>query len=160
DIRRSAWAFRVGDLRDDSVDFAAYAELGGALCRTGGRGGTSMRFGVLGPIAAWDGDQQVRVGGPRERKLLAALLLHANRGVPDTRLAAVLWGQQPPATAKAQIHNSAAKLRRALATGDGRRAPISRSSTGLVIRVADDDLDAALFARHVAEADRMSDPVR
>ena len=44
-----------------------------------------MRFEILGPLAVWDGDRSVRVGGPREQRLLTALLLNANRTVSVAR---------------------------------------------------------------------------
>ncbi len=116
-----------------------------------------MRFEILGPVAVWDGDRSVRVGGPREQKLLTALLLNANRTVAVARLAAVLWADEPPATAREQINNSVAALRRALVGSDGERVPIIRAGHGLAIELADDQLDVRVFADRVAEADKAAD---
>jgi DNA-binding SARP family transcriptional activator len=115
-----------------------------------------MRFGVLGPIAVWDGDEPVRVSGPRERRLLGMLLLYPNVVLPPGRLAAAVWGQDAPATAKAQLHNSVAKLRRVLSTSG--TASIASSGSGFTLRVEADRIDAASFARQVAEAEREPDP--
>jgi len=119
-----------------------------------------MRFGVLGPIAVWSGERPVRVGGPRERRLLAMLLLHPNTALPLHRLAAALWGQDAPMTAKAQLHNGVSKLRRALTTGDGEPVSIAMLGQGFALRLGEDQLDSTLFARHVAEAGRETDPVK
>ena len=70
-----------------------------------------MKFGILGPIEAWDDARPLRIGGPREHKVLATLLLNVGRSVPVPRLAAAIWGDDQPATAKAQVHNSIAALR-------------------------------------------------
>src|SRR2546429_3145237 len=116
-----------------------------------------MRFEILGPVAVWDGDRSVRVGGPREQRLLTALLLNANRTVSVARLAVVLWADKPPATAREQINNSLAALRRALLSSDAERVPIVRAGHGLAIELTDDQLDVHVFARHVAEADKATD---
>jgi DNA-binding SARP family transcriptional activator len=117
-----------------------------------------MRFGVLGPVTVWDGDRPVRVGGPRERRLLAMLLLYPNVALPRHRLAAVVWGEDPPATAKAQLHNSVSKLRRALAESDS--VSIATSGLGFALKVDTHQVDAAQFAEQVAEADRQPDPAK
>ncbi|HEU5469209.1 MAG TPA: BTAD domain-containing putative transcriptional regulator [Actinophytocola sp.] len=56
----------------------------------------------------------VRVGGRRERTMLAVLLLAAGRLVPIERLIDAVWGDAPPTTARRQVHNAASELRRAL----------------------------------------------
>src|SRR5436309_11983850 len=117
-----------------------------------------MRFGLLGPIAVWVDGRSIRVGGPRERRLLAMLLLYPNTVLPLHRLVAALWGQDAPATAKAQVHNSVSMLRRALAAGD--EVAIASSGPGFTLRVSEDRVDTALFASQVAEAERETDQVK
>jgi DNA-binding SARP family transcriptional activator/Tfp pilus assembly protein PilF len=119
-----------------------------------------IRFGILGPIAVWVGEQLVRVGGPRERRLLAMLLLHSNKAVPLHRLAAALWAQDAPATAKAQLHNSVSRLRRALSVADSETVAIESWRQGFRLQIGEDQLDSLLFARYVAEAGREAEPVR
>ncbi|WP_309117960.1 BTAD domain-containing putative transcriptional regulator [Saccharothrix sp.] len=104
-----------------------------------------MRFGVLGPVAAWRGDAAVRIGGPREKKLLAVLLLAHGRAVGLDRLITVMWDDEPPGTSRAQVHNCAAALRRNLGV------PITWASAGLVLDA--DDVDAHRFQALVREAD-------
>src|SRR5439155_10448737 len=89
-----------------------------------------LTYRILGPVEARDGDAPLRVGGPRERRLLAVLLVNRNLIVPVHRLVAVLWDAEPPPTARAQIHNSISALRRNLVTRDGQRAEIVRSESG------------------------------
>jgi DNA-binding SARP family transcriptional activator len=119
-----------------------------------------MRFGVLGPVEASTDARLVVVGGPRERRLLAMLLLHPNLTVPLHRLTAALWGDDAPQTARAQLHNSVSKLRRALATDGPQLAPIVRSGQGFALRISEDQVDTTLFARYVAQATHEADPAR
>ncbi|MFD0345787.1 hypothetical protein ACFQ0M_06200 [Kitasatospora aburaviensis] len=58
-----------------------------------------MRFGVLGPLAVWDGDgAPVRVPETKVRALLADLLLHEGRPVSPDRLVDDIWGTPRPPT--------------------------------------------------------------
>ena len=45
-----------------------------------------MEFLVLGPLEVWSGDRSLALGGVRQRRVLAALLLSPNRLVPVSRL--------------------------------------------------------------------------
>src|SRR6185437_12976932 len=40
--------------------------------------GRSVRYGILGALTVWDDDHELALGGPRQRALLAVLLLRAN----------------------------------------------------------------------------------
>ena len=56
-----------------------------------------MDFGLLGPLTVSDGARPVAVSAPRQRVLLATLLLSAGRVVSVDTLAEVLWDGEPPA---------------------------------------------------------------
>jgi DNA-binding response OmpR family regulator len=53
-------------------------------------------FGILGPLEVARCGRAVPLGGPRQRAVLALLLLEANRVVSMDRLAEDLWGGNPP----------------------------------------------------------------
>ena len=53
-------------------------------------------FGILGPLEVSRSGRAVPLGGPRQRAVLALLLLEANRVVSMDRLAEDLWGGHPP----------------------------------------------------------------
>src|SRR6201989_3020997 len=53
-------------------------------------------FGILGPLEVSRAGCAVPLGGPRQRAVLALLLLEANRVVSMERLAEDLWGGNPP----------------------------------------------------------------
>jgi DNA-binding SARP family transcriptional activator len=112
-----------------------------------------MRFGILGPLEAWDDDRQLALGGPQQRALLAVLLLHANRVVSVERLVDQLWGQRPPATARSLLQGCVAGLRRTLrsrAEPDWR--PLLTRAPGYLLQVRPGELDAGRVEEFVAEA--------
>ena len=55
-----------------------------------------IEFRVLGPIEVLLDGSPVPLGGPRQRVLLALLLVDAPRPVPIDRLADELWHGEPP----------------------------------------------------------------
>ncbi|HEY3872597.1 MAG TPA: winged helix-turn-helix domain-containing protein [Actinocrinis sp.] len=65
-----------------------------------------MRLGILGPLlAADDAGQEVRVTATRQRTLLAALLVWANRPVQVDELAEAVWDAAPPAGAARTVRS-------------------------------------------------------
>lgn len=63
-------------------------------------------------------DRGVSIGlaGPKQRALLALLLLHASEVVSVDRLIDGLWGEEPPASAASALRVHVAQLRRILPT--------------------------------------------
>ena len=51
-----------------------------------------VQFRLLGPLEARDGERRVELGRPKQRVLLAVLLVHANHVVSLDRLVEELWG--------------------------------------------------------------------
>jgi DNA-binding SARP family transcriptional activator len=72
-----------------------------------------MEFRVLGPLEVWDGADEVSLGGPGPRALLA-VLLYANEVVPADRLSGELWGEDSPEDAAAALWVNVSRLRKAL----------------------------------------------
>jgi hypothetical protein len=62
------------------------------------------RFGVLGPLRLASHGHNVAPTAPKQRQLLALLLLNANRVVPMSTVLEELWGPVPPRTATAAVH--------------------------------------------------------
>ena len=78
-------------------------------------------FCLLGPLSVRRNGAVVPVTAGKQRVVLAALLLSANRVVSLDELNAALWGQTPPVSARATLQNYVKRLRQALAgTGDSR----------------------------------------
>ena len=72
-----------------------------------------MDFSLLGPVEAQEDGQPIPLGGPRQRALLARLLVDANRAVSVERLAADLW-DAPPQDAHGALQNQVSRLRKVL----------------------------------------------
>ena len=71
-----------------------------------------LDFRILGPVEVWDDGAQLQLGGPKQRAVLALLLLDAGRVVSTDRLIDALWGEQPPATAATSLQNFVSQLRK------------------------------------------------
>ncbi|WP_405015698.1 tetratricopeptide repeat protein [Kitasatospora sp. NBC_00070] len=69
---------------------------------------------VLGPLRVHLGGRRLDLNGPRQERLLAVLVLDADRVVPFDTLVDALWDDDPPDTARRQVHNAIAALRRCL----------------------------------------------
>jgi DNA-binding SARP family transcriptional activator/basic membrane lipoprotein Med (substrate-binding protein (PBP1-ABC) superfamily) len=109
-----------------------------------------MEFRVLGALEAGPGGTVVDLGPPKQRALLAILLLHVGEVVSVDRLIELLWGEEPPRTASHSIQIYISELRKALEPAAGRRL-IVRRHPGYQLDVAADDIDASRFERLVRE---------
>ncbi|MEO7070021.1 MAG: BTAD domain-containing putative transcriptional regulator, partial [Nostocoides sp.] len=70
-----------------------------------------MRFSVLGPLEVTGPDGPMALGGPRQRAVLAMLVIHAGQEVPTSRLIDGVWAEAPPPTAERTLHAYVARLR-------------------------------------------------
>ena len=108
-----------------------------------------MEFRILGPLEVADGERVVDLGGPRERALLARLLISANLVVSAGRLAEDLWSGEPPAHWLPTLRVYVSRLRRALGAG-----AVLTEPPGYRLRLAAGQLDADDFERLAAAARR------
>lgn len=106
-----------------------------------------MRYRLLGPVAAHLDGEPVRLGGPKQRAVLAALLLNANRVVSEERLIGLVWDGEPPTSARGQLQVRIWELRKLLG-----RSAIVRRSPGYLIEVAPGQLDVQVFCDAVTAA--------
>jgi DNA-binding SARP family transcriptional activator len=105
-----------------------------------------------------DGQRQVELGRPKQRALLAVMLVHANQVVPLDRLIDELWGEEQPAQAGASLQAYVSHLRRALEPGRPARTPprvLVTQPPGYRLVVAPGDLDAARFVVLAEEGHRL-----
>ncbi|WP_245573877.1 AfsR/SARP family transcriptional regulator [Amycolatopsis nigrescens] len=113
-------------------------------------------YRILGPIEVGGGGRrQLRVPPGRQQIVLGALLLEANRLVSIDKLIDVLWYDSPPATARTQVQICVSTLRNNLAK-IGMEGAILTRSPGYLLQVAEDELDAELFAKLVGEANELA----
>ncbi len=91
----------------------------------------------------------MELGGPRQRALLAALLLHRREPVSSDRLIDELWGERAPPTARKIVQGYVSSLRKEL--GDG--VVISRGH-GYLLEVESGQTDADRFESLAADGQR------
>jgi predicted ATPase/DNA-binding winged helix-turn-helix (wHTH) protein len=106
-----------------------------------------IEFRLLGPIEVVRNKETLALGGPRQRALLALLLLEPGARVSADRLADELWQGRPPAGAATTIRSYVFRLRRAIGVG----APIETTAGGYALHAAPELVDAARFERLVRE---------
>lgn len=114
-----------------------------------------VRVRVLGPLQVVVDGEDLALGGPKQRTVLAVLALESNRVVSVERLVTALWGDEPPTRAVATLQVHVSNLRRALdpaADALGREQVLVTRPPGYVLELPDGCHDLATVERLVAEA--------
>jgi len=118
-----------------------------------------LRYAVLGPVRAWRGADQLDLGSPQQRALLALLLLRRGRLATADELIDALWEGDPPPRALGAVRTYASRLRRVLEPGEP-GAVLESVARGYRLRVPPGGLDLAVFEDRMAAARRAEDPAR
>jgi WD40 repeat protein/DNA-binding SARP family transcriptional activator len=71
-----------------------------------------MDIRYLGPLEVLDAGRPLPLGGPKQRLVLAHLLVAADRTVPTERLIDRVWAEDPPSAARTSLHSYVSNLRR------------------------------------------------
>ena len=108
---------------------------------------SALEFRVLGPLEVRRDGEVVPIPAPKQRALLGVLLLHANEPVAQSELIDLLWGDDPPPTARASLQNQIHAVRRLLGA-----EVLERRPGGYVVHVESGRLDLERFERLAAEA--------
>jgi WD40 repeat protein/serine/threonine protein kinase len=114
-----------------------------------------MEFRILGPLEVTDGDGPRPLGGPKQRTVLAHLVLRANQAMDSDRLIGEVWADEPPPAARSTLRGYLSHLRKAL--GPYR---VEHRSGGYLLRAEPSAIDAVRFEALVDEgrAIRTADP--
>jgi DNA-binding SARP family transcriptional activator len=107
----------------------------------------AMEFEILGPVTVRRDGEPVALGGPRQRALLALLLVQANEVVPTDRLIDELWQVEPPQSGPTAVQNQVWRLRKVL----GADRIVTRGA-GYTVRTQPEELDLDRFRRLVERA--------
>ncbi|OEV07704.1 AfsR/SARP family transcriptional regulator [Streptomyces nanshensis] len=132
-------------------------EASGAL--SGAARSARLRFSVLGPLRAWRGDQELSLGSPQQRAVLAALLLR-NEPVDTEELCDAVWGEYRPPRGTQAVRTYMSRIRKALGGDSGLlvyesgRYALRRSADVVV------DLDVVLDLTARAEEAESADQAR
>ena len=105
-----------------------------------------MEFGVLGPLRVVRDGVAVPVPAPKQRAILAALLLRAGATVSADTLIDLVWRGTPPRLARASVHTYVMRLRKVLGeTADSEEGRLRTSGPGYAIQLSGAELDAIAF---------------
>src|SRR5262245_35787314 len=109
-----------------------------------------VEFRVLGDVEVRIDGCAVDVGHARQRGVLAALLVEANRSVPVGVLLDRVWFDRLPQRARNALSGYVSRLRRLLAGADG--VSIGRQAGGYRLLVDPMMIDLHLFRHLIGEA--------
>jgi YVTN family beta-propeller protein len=122
---------------------------------------TSLEFRILGPLEVLVEGAPIRLGGPKQRALLAFLLLSANAVVSRDRLIEELFSDQPSQRGDRALRVQISRLRKLLSADDDEPRLVTRPP-GYLLRVDSGELDLYAFEQRLAEGRRAmteGDPV-
>ncbi|WP_370947262.1 BTAD domain-containing putative transcriptional regulator [Amycolatopsis sp. cg5] len=103
-----------------------------------------MEFRALGPLDVRAVGGPVELGGPRQRAVLAALLLRANELASVEYLTGAAW-ESPPATPESNLRTYVSGLRQRLAQAGDDPGRLSTRPGGYLLRVDRGELDLTTF---------------
>jgi WD40 repeat protein/DNA-binding SARP family transcriptional activator len=104
-----------------------------------------LEFRILGPLSVRIDGTDVQAGGPKQRALLALLLLSANRVVSRDRLVAELFPDQSVNSADHALRNHVSRLRKVLAPASDDEPRLVARAPGYLLRVEPEELDLEVF---------------
>ncbi|MDF2582784.1 MAG: regulator [Mycobacterium sp.] len=107
---------------------------------------SGLDFGVLGPLQLSVHGTPVALGTPKQRAVLAMLVMNRNRPISSDALVGAAWEQFPPPEPKASLHSYISNLRKLISGGgpDGRMI-LASAPPGYRLTVTDDGCDLGRF---------------
>ncbi|MDF3341730.1 BTAD domain-containing putative transcriptional regulator [Mycolicibacterium septicum] len=107
---------------------------------------TRLGFGLLGPLQVTVNDAPVALGTPKQRAVLAFLLINRNRAISTESLIDAVWDDEPVPAARATIHTHVSNLRRLLGGSERDSQPVLvKAAPGYRLNVAAGDCDLDRF---------------
>lgn len=127
-------------------------------------GDAGRGFGVLGPLQLSARGTLVPLGAPKQRAVLAMLVLNRNRAVSVDSLIDAVWEDRPVPAARTSIHSYVSHLRRLIGSAGYDQGAVLRSvPPGYQLNVVDADCDLGRFTTeknagmHAAASGRFDD---
>jgi SARP family transcriptional regulator, regulator of embCAB operon len=107
---------------------------------------TGLGFGVLGPLLMTANGARMPLGAPKQRAVLAMLVLNRNRPVSVDSLISAVWDEEPVPAARISIQSHVSTLRRLLRNaGADPNQVLASAPPGYQLSVADADCDLGRF---------------
>ncbi|WP_312023440.1 AfsR/SARP family transcriptional regulator, partial [Streptomyces sp. RP5T] len=114
-----------------------------------------LRFSVLGPVSAWRGTDEIELGPPQQRAVLAVLLLAEGHQVLRSALVDAIWGTRAPASALGILRTYVHRLRQALEpAGDPASSVVRSTRNSYQLRISAAELDLRTFRDLLGRAER------
>jgi DNA-binding SARP family transcriptional activator/tetratricopeptide (TPR) repeat protein len=110
-----------------------------------------VEFRLLGPVEVWTETGSIDAGPPRQRAVLAALLVDAGRVVAWETIIDRVWGESPPAASRGTLRSHAARIRHLLSQA-APEAVLEHRPGGYLLGVDPDLVDLHRFRRLCATA--------
>ena len=107
---------------------------------------TRLGFGLLGPLHVTVNDAPVALGTPKQRAVLAFLLINRNRAISTESLIDAVWDGEPVPAARATIHTHVSNLRRLLGGSEQEaHSALVKAAPGYRLNVAAGSCDLDRF---------------
>jgi len=108
-----------------------------------------LEYRALGGLSVVDGGDELGLGGSRQRRLAAVLLIDRNRVVSVDRLGEVVFAGEPTPGAATTLRSYVARLRRVVERAGAGSRVVTRPP-GYMLEVGDEAFDVARFEGSVA----------
>jgi DNA-binding SARP family transcriptional activator/tetratricopeptide (TPR) repeat protein len=122
----------------------------------------TLLVSILGPVTATREGTPIDLGGPRQRAVLALLVLARGEVVSADTLVDCVWGDRPPSDPANGLQAYISHLRRRLEPGSAARSRstvIAREGRGYALRLPPAAVDAWRFEQLLQDAGAAADPV-
>ncbi len=111
----------------------------------------ALDVGVLGPLQVTVDGTPLVLGTPKQRAVLAVLVINRNKPVATQALVDAVWEQSPPPGAQASLHSYISNLRKILDNaGTDSRAHVARVPPGYRFTVGETAVDISRFVAEKA----------
>jgi len=105
-----------------------------------------LEYGVLGPLQMTADGAPLPLGTPKQRAVLAMLVMSRNRPVGSDALVNAAWEQFPPPEPKASLHSYVSNLRKLVSSaGLDPKAVLASAPPGYRLAIMDADCDIGRF---------------
>lgn len=111
-----------------------------------------LAFGVLGPLAVTVGTDLIEFPRRKERQLLTALLLTANRTLSTDQLIDAVWGDDPPTKPLASLRACISNIRKVLPDHPDGGSVVITDQGGYQLRIRPETVDAVRYEQLLTEA--------
>lgn len=107
---------------------------------------SEVSFGILGSLEFSVDGVVIPLGTPKQRAVLALLVLNRNRPVAMDTLIDAAWDHRPPAGGRATVHSYISNLRRLMnSVGIDSRAVLASAPPGYRLHLSDSQCDLSRF---------------